>query len=156
MNGWLSVTLVVILFLTSSCDQNVVYEKNYTLENLTWTLEDRKEFNFEISDTNQLYNLYLNLRNSKSYRYSNLYIFLKTKYPSGKLTKDTLQFYLADPTGRWLGKSAGDLVSHQIMFSRKMRFPEAGAYSIQLEQGMRDSSLGDISDVGLRVEKFKQ
>ena len=147
--------LCLLVGLLSSCDSNVVFEQNFELPEKIWEVGDIKQFEVEIKDTNQAYNLYLNLRNSKSYRFSNLYVFVKTKYPKGKITKDTLQFYLADPNGKWLGKNAGDLVNHQIMFSRKTQFPELGVYSIEFEQGMRDANLEYVSDVGLRVETFK-
>ena len=138
-----------------SCDTQVLYEKNYALEDKIWQAHDIKAFEVEIKDTLQLYDLFLNLRNSKSYRFANLYLFAKTTYPSGRITKDTLQFFLADPKGKWMGTSAGDLVNHQIMFSHNTVFPETGNYLIEFEQGMRDENLEHIADVGLRVARTK-
>ena len=145
------IVFILIGFATSSCDTSVVFEKNEELPEMVWKTQDVKSYEVDIQDTMKLYDLYFNLRNSKSYRYANLYVFVKTTYPSGKLTNDTLQFFLANPEGRWLGKSAGDLITHQIMFSHNMSFPEAGTYKIEFEQGMRDADLEYISDVGLRV-----
>ena len=51
-----------------------------------------------------------------------------------------------------LGNTSGGLVTHQILFQRKVQFPEPGIYNFNFSQVMRDDKLSGIKEVGLRVE----
>lgn len=136
-----------------SCDPSLVYEKNTPVEGQVWESEHLYSFNFETQDTIGNYNLYLNLRNHKTYPFANLYVFFHTYLPDGTYDKDTVQFILADPAGKWLGNTSGEFVNHQILFRRKFSFPQAGNYRFEIEQGMRKRNLEGIADVGIRFEK---
>ncbi|UTW63765.1 gliding motility lipoprotein GldH [bacterium SCSIO 12741] len=118
---WMLV-LPAALFL-SSCDSKRLYEENQEIPESTWDVANRPYFEVEIQDTLAKYNLYFNLRNSKAYRYRNLYTFFKTTYPGGKQELDTFQFILADPSGKWYGEGLSDMVNNQIMFQRQIQFP---------------------------------
>ena len=60
---------------------------------------------------------------------------------------------MADEKGKWLGTGVGDLYDNQIPFKRNVRFPLAGIYHFEIEQGMRLETTPLILDVGLRIEK---
>ena len=106
-----------------------------------------------VDDTVGFYDLFINLRNENSYRYSNLYLFVEINFPNGKTSRDTVECPLADPTGRWYGSGLGDLYDNRILYKRQRQFPLAGEYSIMIEQAMRDSVLRGISDVGFRLAR---
>jgi gliding motility-associated lipoprotein GldH len=144
--------LFLVLFL-ASCDKNRVFEKNVDIKDYIWDVKDVKSFDLVVTDTVTPHNFYVNVRNSDSYPYSNLYLFIKTIFPNGKHSRDTLECILANDEGRWLGNGLGDIWDNQILFKRAKRFPLAGKYTFQIEQGMRLSKLPQIMDVGLRIEK---
>lgn len=140
-----------IIFFVASCDSNRIYEENFTVENNTWNVDDIKTFEFEITDTMSALDLYVNVRTTTDYPYSNLYVFLYSDYPNGYTDKDTLEFILAQQDGKWLGESSGTVVENQILISRGGRFPTAGKYTFKIQHAMREDALTEIIDVGFRV-----
>jgi gliding motility-associated lipoprotein GldH len=100
--------------------------------------------------------MYVNVRNSAGYNYSNLFLFIKTIFPKGEQTIDTLECTLADPSGKWLGEGLGDIWDNQILFKKNIRFPQSGQYKFEVEQAMRIDPLTSIMDIGLRIEKAEK
>ncbi|MBD79682.1 MAG: hypothetical protein CL840_12255 [Crocinitomicaceae bacterium] len=149
---YLFLTISSIILFTS-CDTNVVFEKNVAMEDFVWNTDSVVEFEVDIQDTVNLHNMYFNLRNRKSYDFANLYVYYRSTLPNGTKDLDTLHFILAKVSGHWIGESAGELVNNQILFKRNFRFPMAGKYTFVMEQGMRNRALEGISDVGLRIER---
>ncbi len=151
--GLFSVCLVCLLVWLTSCDPDMVYEKNKETDPAGWSAGDIIKFNVEIADTVTPHNFYLNIRTTADYKYANLFLFLRTLYPSGEMSSDTLECYLADVDGRWLGKRSGSKIDNRILFRKNFRFRQSGIYSFEFEQGMRDSLLKEVSDFGIRIEK---
>jgi gliding motility-associated lipoprotein GldH len=143
---------VIVLFLTA-CDSKMVFEKNKKMDEATWNSTDIVKFNVAIPDTLAGYNYYINIRNTTDYGFANLFMFVKTVYPDGKISVDTVECYLADIQGRWLGKGQGRIIDNRILFRKSVRFPQAGVYSFEYEQGMRVNQLYGIEDIGIRIEK---
>ena len=86
-----------------------------------------------------------------------MYIFYKLRFPNGKQLTDTAQFVLAQPNGKWLGKTvSGSLIENSILFSTKRIFPLLGKYSFSIVHGMRNKSLENVSDVGIKIKESKQ
>jgi gliding motility-associated lipoprotein GldH len=142
---------LLLPLLALSCDPNRIYEENLAVENNTWHADDIKTFEFEMTDTLSALDLFINVRTTTDYPYSNLYLFLYSSYPDGYKDKDTLEFILAQPDGKWLGESSGTVVENQILISRGGRFRVPGKYTFKLQQAMREEELGEIIDVGFRV-----
>ncbi len=118
-----------------------------------WNRQDAQSFNFTITDTVALYNVYVQVRNTTDYPFSNLYLFLMTKDAQGMTSRDTLECILAAPDGKWLGDGMGKLRENRILIKKDMRWPAPGFYEIKIEQAMRKEILVGISDIGLRIEK---
>ncbi len=150
----IGVAVFIILFLTS-CDKNRVFEEYKTIPESLWYINNKVSFQVAITDTVSANNLYINIRNSGSYGYSNLFVFLTTYLPDNSVSKDTLECPLADASGKWLGSGLGDIWDNKILFKRNFRFPHSGTYRFEMVQGMRLNPLPMIADVGLRIEKAK-
>jgi gliding motility-associated lipoprotein GldH len=149
-----SLPLITALFFTS-CNSNVVFEKNVKIPDYRWDMNNRIALDIEISDTINLHNVYINIRNASGYQFSNLFLFLTTKSPKGATARDTVEITLADPSGKWLGEGLGDIWDNRILFKRNFQFSESGLWHFELEQAMRINPLPQIMDVGLRIEKSK-
>jgi gliding motility-associated lipoprotein GldH len=141
-----------VLFL-SACDNKRIFEENATIPDSNWASTNKIKFNVPIKDPSTAANFYINVRNADGYPYSNLYLFVKTTFPNGKFSTDTLECILADEKGKWLGKGLGDIYDNQIPFKRNVRFPQAGNYVFEIQHGMRSEIVPLIMDVGLRIEK---
>jgi|JI10StandDraft_1071094.scaffolds.fasta_scaffold117386_2 gliding motility-associated lipoprotein GldH len=153
MKALLSLTLACLLVIFASCDSKRVYEQNIDIPDYIWDKENAVYFDVPIIDTVSLHNVYINIRNASGYGYSNIYLFLDTKYPNNTISRDTIECILADPSGKWLGDGSGDIWDNQILFKKNVRFKQVGTYKFRYEQAMRMPKLPMIMDVGLRIEK---
>lgn len=140
------------LFLLSSCDDNRLYEYNHDLTNNSWGVDDTLGFRYDIQDTARSYNLFINLRNTPRYYYSNLYLFLKITAPNGKYSIDTVECVLADKKGKWLGNTAAGIIENKIAYKKNIHFPLEGPYTVTYIQAMRENELSGIASVGFRIE----
>ena len=145
----------LLLHMVTSCsDPNRIYERNVDFSNNLWLADSIAEFEFEIADTRQSYNLHYNVRNSISYPYHNLYVQYTLEDSLGNTLSKALQnMDLFDPvTGRPLGEGLGDIFDHRILAIADQQFPKQGWYRFKVQQFMRQDSLPLIMSMGLRVE----
>lgn len=140
------------LLLITSCQRNRVFEENQAIPGGLWTTDNRLVFKPMISDSAARYNFYFNIRNDLSYPYANLFLFLKTRFPDGRIARDTLECQLAGPDGRWLGSGMGDVRFSRFLFQEGISFPRSGIYHFEVEQAMRVKELKGIMDVGILIE----
>ena len=145
--------MIAILLSLQSCDSNLLFEENLKVSNAVWHRHEKALFNFVVEDTTSKYDLYLNVRHGGDYPYKNLYLFTKTKSPNGLLAIDTAQMIFADNQGRWMGKGIGGIYDYQFKYKEQIEFPAKGEYSFEIEQGMREMELDNVTDIGIRIEK---
>ena len=142
--------LSALLFI--SCDRAMVYDEFTRIGNHSWKWEDPAVFDFEMNDTSSLYNILINLRHTTEYPLSNLYMFVHVAGPSGQQMTDTINFLLAEKSGRWIGKGVGHLREIGYLYKKNTMFPIPGEYRITLEQAMRLPAV-PVSEVGIRIER---
>jgi gliding motility-associated lipoprotein GldH len=161
LSGRLSIAILLLGMMAAGCaDDNLVFEQNLEIPDALWVVTDKAIMDFEITDTVSQHNFLINVRNTEVYPYRNLYVFVKTVFPNGKFSRDTVSIVLADASGRWVGKGSGYLsmsehVSNSIMYNYNKRFPLSGTYKVEIEQAMRLDTLEGIQNIGLRIEKTK-
>lgn len=140
----------------SSCgywDRLRVFEKNVELPSSSWQYDFKPAFDVEIRDTVSTYNIYVTVRHTDAYRFSNLWLLIHTQYPGDTLQTQRVELPLADEQGRWLGSGIDDIFEHRIPIQQKARFDKAGIYHFSFEQNMRLNPLQHILSIGLRIEK---
>ena len=149
-------SLFRILLLSSvlfiGCNEKAVVDANKEISSRNWSYIKKVSIPVKIEDVNTSYNLYMNLRHTADYKYSNIFVLIHQVNPGGKRTTERKEFQLAYPDGEWLGSGAGNLYTYQLLFREKYKFPFPGTYVFEFEQNMRDSPLREIRDVGMRVE----
>lgn len=147
----ISILLVVILF--SACNNNVVYDENKEVNQRGWKTTDKLYYEVDITDTIKSYKLAINIRNTIEYPYSNIYFYMNTILPNGKVTKcDTIECYLAYPDGTWKGKGNSKIRDNRFWIAKNIKFEQKGKYTFELRQATIDSTLKGICDVGLHLE----
>lgn len=147
----ISILLVVILF--SACNNNVVYDENKEVNQRVWKTTDKLYYEVDITDTIKSYKLAINIRNTIEYPYSNIYFYMNTILPNGKVTKcDTIECYLAYPDGTWKGKGNSKIRDNRFWIAKNVKFEQKGKYTFELRQATIDSTLKGICDVGLHLE----
>ena len=147
-------TLFLLGCLAGGCsDPNVVIDQNTEIVNNNWEYPNKLGYAVKIDDTAIPYNLYLNLRVTADYKYSNLFVLVHRTGPDKKMATVRYEFPLASKDGEWYGRGSGNIYSYQMPFITRYKFPAKGVYQFVIEQNMRDNPLHEVSDVGLRVEK---
>jgi gliding motility-associated lipoprotein GldH len=145
--------IAVILSFFCSCDPDMVYDEFQKTPGGEWKWEDKKVFEVPVLDSSKTYNIILNIRHTKDYPKSNLFVFVTTMAPTGQTIKDTVEIKIADEKGKWLGSGFGGIKLVSRMYRKNVSFKRSGTYSFTIEQAMRLPEI-PVTDVGLRVEKF--
>ncbi len=148
--------LICLFFCFWSCTEKPVFEKKIIINDpFLWHKDSIYHLNWENTDTSSVRDLFFTLRNNTDYPYYNLYLFFKTIAPDGAAKTDTLLFYLQNPeTGEYYGRGYTGILDNKILF-QEQKINQIGVYQYSLEQGMRDSLLPGILDLGLRIENVK-
>ena len=155
-SSWIIGVGMIVAAMFSCKGEDIYYQKFVSIPNSTWNAENAVSFDFEIEDTNRVYEFFFNLRNTNDYEYANLFLFWQLVSPDGRIKTDTSQFILANPDGRWLSKSvSGTVIENSMVFLRKS-LPTKGKYSFSFKQGMREEKLSSIQDIGLKIKKYDE
>ena len=143
---------VGVSLLMVSCTDRAILDRHVAIADNAWHYNDQPRMVAHITDTTQRYNIYLNLRHTPDYKYSNIFVLLHQHQPRGRDTSERFELRLAEPDGRWLGHGTGSIYAHQELVKENIQFPDTGKYVFVLEQNMRENPLREISDVGIRIE----
>lgn len=143
--------------LAMGCAEGPVFQADVPVPDGAWESGLKPSFAFEITDTVSRHDVYIDIRHTGDYPFSDLYLFVDLSGPSGRGARDTVECILADPMGRWLGRGTGfifaDRFQAKVLYKLGNRFPAAGRYTMQLEQGMRMNPLPGVIDVGVSIER---
>ncbi|WP_452219072.1 gliding motility lipoprotein GldH [Lacinutrix undariae] len=161
-NYWIALVISVLLF---SCDSKAVFDEYQSVPN-HWNKDDIMSFKVTPPDSTNTYNLFVNLRNTSAYKYSNLYLIVGLNYPNGKVEKDTLEYEMTAPNGEFLGTGFSDVKENKFWYKgydAPFVFNEDGEYTITIQQAMRQNGMVDgikdlegITDIGFRIENSKK
>jgi gliding motility-associated lipoprotein GldH len=151
---FLPAALLFISIVSTSCqDTKTITDTNQEISSRNWSYNKKVPIPVNIQDETIPYNIYINLRHTADYKYSNIFLLIRVTEPDGRTTTERKEFKLAYPDGEWLGKGSGNMYSYQLPYKMNYRFAKKGIYTFQLEQNMRDNPLHEITDAGIRVEK---
>lgn len=149
-------TLVLV-----SCDSKRVFDEYNSVPN-KWHKDSIVTFKINPPDTVNSYNLFVNLRNTNTYKYNNLFLIVEMKFPHGRTVKDTLEYRMADATGKLLGSGLTDVKENKLWYKEAVVFNEAGGYTVNIQHAMRENGkvsgvveLEGITDIGFRVENLQ-
>jgi len=145
--------VICISLFVVACTNNEIYFQYKPVSSNGWNKDSLFTFDIPIKDTSATYNVYVNVRNRSEYPYQNLWLFLSKTNPDKTQSKDSIECYLADQRGKWLGSGIGSIMEMPIIYQQNIRFKTIGIYHYKIVHGMRDSILIGINDIGMRVEK---
>jgi len=152
--------IMVGLLLVASCSGNLLFSEFQAIDDRGWDKNDVKEFAFTSTDSLRKHNVYINVRNDDTYLFSNLFLITEMTFPGGLKLKDTLEYTMADPSGKWLGTGVGSIKENKLWYKEKIVFSSPGVYTIRVAQAMRQNGeaagidrLTGITDVGIEIEQ---
>ena len=152
----LTIIIPFSLMLLASCNRNVVYSDSSVIKGNKWNLMNVLTFRVPVTDTLSSNNVSFTIRTGSAYPFRNIYLFVTAVSPDGKNVTDTLQYYLADEKGKWLGRGFGDIKELGLPFKSNVYFPRKGIYEFRVRHGMRTEDLKGVYDLGLRIEKINK
>lgn len=155
--------VVVFSFLMSlfllACDGDSIYDEYQSVPN-NWNKNKVISFNVKVPDSTKPYNLFVNLRNTGDYKYSNLFLIVEMNFPKGKVIRDTLEYRMAKPSGELLGTGLSSVKENKLWYKEGVVFNEGGEYKVNIQHAMRVNgdvngiiNLEGVTDIGFRVEK---
>jgi len=145
--------IFAFIFL-AACDDARLFEKNIDFNQKVWVADSVTTFDFQVDNNDKPYNIYLNVRNTNTYPYYNLYVKYSLEDTLGNVLESDLVNYdlFHEKTGKPFGAGLGDIFSHQFPLQEDYKFPNSGGYQIKLQQYMRQDSLQGIVSAGVRIE----
>ena len=148
------------LLLLNSCDTNTIAGDLQSMQSERWPASQKVNFEFPKLDSIQQFDVYLNIRNTNAYPFSNIFLIAELEYPFGKIKVDTLEYKMANPDGTWLGTGIGSIKESKLTYLENFSFDESGTYKLSVSQAVRNngdtqgvSQLEGITDVGFTIEK---
>ena len=148
--------LVLLSAIFTACNSSGVFDQNTDIKGKQWSYDQILPFEVSVTDTTQQYNLYINLRHTNDYQYSNLWLMMRTTFPDGQTLDKRVDLPLADKQGKWYGSGMGDIITQQVLIQPNAIFPMLGKYKFELVQDMRLNPLPDVISAGLRGEVADQ
>ena len=147
--------LVPCALCLSACTTVDLYERTVPLPNHEWKSDYKPEFNFTITDTTALYQVFFVIRHTEKYNYNNIWVNYYYQPPNDTLHKEAREFQLATNEKGWLATGMDDIYEHRNKLAPDAGKLKAGRYKFILENIMREDPLKEVMNVGIRVEKVK-
>ena len=122
-----------------SCQNENKKEVYHSFNNNTWNTDSIVSFELDNIDTTSSHDLYLMVRHTTNFKFQNLFLF--TNFEN---QQDTLELFLSEKSGRWLGKGFGEIKELKIRIKENVNFKENQDQTLSVEQAMRYEDLEKI------------
>lgn len=147
---------LLAVVLLASCGKNVVLDELHTFEDSRWHIDSVVTVVWEPEQSEDPVFMSMYIRHSTEYPYNNLFLFRSIESTQGVEYTDTVNVALADPLGVWNGSGMSNLKTLEIPIGQgAVRFRDDERYTLKITQGMRDTVLYGIQDVGVQFEQVK-
>ena len=150
-----NILILITSLLLVGCQGDIVYTAFNTLPNAGWEADSSLCYQPTITDSVSDYQMLITIRHTDAYPYQNLWLFVDIEKDSVSLRRDTIECYMANERGEWLG---GGLSIHELplLYSDSYQFANSGEYQISITQGMREDTLVGIKEVGVKIIRNEQ
>lgn len=145
------VILLIILVSLMACQQEYIYNQFLAIPVDGWHQDSILNYETNVENTSATYDMYISIRHNRTYPYQNLWLFFAEWQGDTLLQCDTIECFLADEFGRWIGNG---MTTYQLQFplAKQQRFQQTGTYQFTIQQAMRTEYLKGIQDVGLTIQ----
>jgi len=147
---------LLALVLLASCGKNVVLDELHSFKDSRWHMDSVVTVVWEPEQSEDPVFMSMYIRHSTEYPYNNLFLFRSIESTQGVEYTATVNVALADPLGVWNGSGMSNLKTLEIPIGQgAVRFRDDERYTLKITQGMRDTVLYGIQDVGVQLEQVK-
>jgi gliding motility-associated lipoprotein GldH len=144
--------LVFLTLLLQACGPDDVINQSADIKNLQWFYADSLQFEANIADTTQLYDIRLKVTHQPDFSWQNLYVRVNTIFPNGQRIQQPLSVNLADQGGVWFGQCNRKTCSLDMPIQENAYFQQTGTYTFVIEQFMRENPVKGIHRIGLQIK----
>ena len=153
IRGFVALCVCAVMIAFSSCRSDIVYSEFVAIPSGEWDENVLPQFDFHIADQETAYDILLYVRHTERYPYQNMWLFVRG---NPQQYRDTIEFYLADDRGRWLGDKHHGFIEMPVLLETNYHFPDTGRFYFAVQHGMRDSLLRGVTDVGIEIVKSER
>ena len=146
---------VMVAIMLSACSGKTIYSEYYDLPLGGWEADSSLSYSFQIADSSGEYDVFILFRHTQAYPYQNVWLFVDFLKGDILQQTDTIEFYLADEHGRWLGNGYGNVREMPVIYDAHRIFP-TDSCSFVIRQGMREEKLKGVSSVGMKILKSRK
>ena len=150
MSKYIYPLIMTIVLALTSCRTDIVYSQFQTIPSGEWYADSVVRFEVPITDVSATYRTIVYVRHTERYPFQNMWLFV-----GNANHRDTIEFYLADDRGRWLGNSHNGFVEMPVLLDEERHFRDTGTYIFDIQHGLRDSILRGVTDVGLEITRVE-
>jgi len=140
---------MLIATILTACGSKTAYLHFESVNPAAWHQDSVLCFAIAPEDTTAGYDLLLHIRHTNYYPYQNMWLFVQSEQ-GGTSHTDTIEIYLADDRGAWLGNGRNGLVTMPVLYDTQRHFGSDTLY-LTVQQGMRDSLLRGVQDIGVEL-----
>lgn len=153
-------SLICLMVMVLSCDKKRAFDQYVELKPQSkWHKDSLMTFDFDITDTINKKDLFINIRNNHQYKFSNIFLIVKMTTPAQEMTIDTLEYVMAYPDGQFIGKKSSNIIENKLYYKKNYTFNQKGNYQMAIGQANREllraegiEHLEGITEVGFRIE----
>ena len=98
-------------FFLINCRRDIVHSQFVSIPSEKWQIDSVAHFEYAITDTDNDYRMLVYVRHTERYPYQNMWLFV-----GDSLHRDTIEFYLADDRGKWLGNKHHGFIEMPVLF----------------------------------------
>ncbi|MDR1437058.1 MAG: gliding motility lipoprotein GldH [Candidatus Symbiothrix sp.] len=146
------VLLSTAFLLWMACSPDELFSEFHSFPGAKWPRNEKVGFKVESQEEALPQDIFIEIRNSNAYPFRNLWLFIDVTAPDGSRRCDTVNVELADVYGKWHGRGVS-LYSTSFLYEANVKYPLPGTYIYSIRQGMRETVLEGITDVGMTVTK---
>ena len=138
-------SFLAVFILITSCDSAVLF-REYKSFSKGWSSSDAVSFSIpQMPKTPS--NIYVHIRNNNDYPYSNLFLIAELRDSVQIIFRDTLEYAMANPEGKWLGKGFLDVKESKLWWHEGWIPEHEDPFYVNLFQRVRNN--GDVEGVRL-------
>ncbi len=155
------IMLFTLLISVFSCSNNTEFI-DYKSVNGSWHKDSIQKFQFELQNSKEEnYKTYINLRINDNYKFSNIFLIVSIKNNLRLISRDTLEFKLAEKSGKFTGNRTINLIENSLIHKENILLKSDKKYFVSIEHAMRIINnvggleyLDGIIDIGYKIEKI--
>lgn len=146
--------LLLACIVFGACQQDSYYHHSDASPANGWEMNRTLYFQDSLrANIPDILRMEVELRHNNLYPYQNLWLYLRTRTSDGTDRLDSINWTLAEPSGKWLGKGWGSLYSltYRLPDLKIRKAKGTKWFVVEMQHGLKDPVLNGIESVGIHL-----